>query len=65
VVTSLPIEQIQEVFDLRALLESELLHLCETGEVKKAAQYLRKHIHDAGSDLVKLLKKRPTRPARA
>lgn len=36
----------------------ELLRLCEKGDVKKAVQFLRKHIHDAGHNLVALLKKK-------
>lgn len=36
----------------------ELLKLCENGDVKKAVQFLRKHIQRAGVDLVTLLKKK-------
>ncbi|MDQ0654053.1 GntR family transcriptional regulator [Pseudomonas cedrina] len=36
----------------------ELLNLCENGDVKKAVQFLRKHIQRAGADLVTLLKKK-------
>jgi DNA-binding GntR family transcriptional regulator len=36
----------------------ELLKLCEAGDVKKAVQFLRKHIQRAGHDLVTLLKKK-------
>ncbi|MBN2990500.1 GntR family transcriptional regulator [Pseudomonas cedrina subsp. fulgida] len=36
----------------------ELLELCEKGDIKKAVQFLRKHIQRAGTDLVTLLKKK-------
>ncbi|MBV4455807.1 MULTISPECIES: GntR family transcriptional regulator [Pseudomonas] len=36
----------------------ELLKLCENGDVRKAVQFLRKHIQRAGADLVTLLKKK-------
>lgn len=36
----------------------ELLKLCEAGDVRKAVQFLRKHIQRAGHDLVTLLKKK-------
>jgi DNA-binding GntR family transcriptional regulator len=36
----------------------ELLRLCEKGDVKKAVQFLRKHITDAGHNLITLLKKK-------
>lgn len=43
----------------------ELLRLCENGEVKKAVQFLRKHINEAGANLVKILKSRRTQEAKA
>jgi len=43
----------------------ELLRLCEKGEVKKAVQFLRKHITDAGHDLLALLKKKRSRESMA
>ncbi|MFC6338027.1 FCD domain-containing protein [Pseudomonas sp. CCM 7891] len=43
----------------------ELLRLCEQGDVKKAVQFLRKHIQRAGSDLIRLLKKKRTKETMA
>jgi DNA-binding GntR family transcriptional regulator len=43
----------------------ELLDLCEKRDVKKAVQFLRKHIQRAGSDLVTLLKKKRDKETQA
>lgn len=43
----------------------ELLHLCEKGDVKKAVQFLRKHIQRAGSDLITLLNIKRAKETRA
>lgn len=54
VVAAISAEDLEELFEVRALLEPCLL--CASGKLGKAARTLRDHIENAGEQLVELLR---------